>query len=261
MDEEKFNELKTWFYDYVSSFYTDDCFIQQNVKLKEEHSIRVCENASLIAISEKLDNDNYFLAKTIALLHDVGRFKQISKYRTFKDSESENHAVLGVKVMKAGNVLSKLPIDEQRLILLAIVNHNRFQIKGNLDERTLFHAKLIRDADKLDIYNVLLEHHYQKDEIPNPALELGLPDKTEYSPIIVKEIMENKIASVDLVKTCNDMNLTRLAWLFDLNFRETFRLVKERGFIDKLIATLPDNEEIRSLQTHLNEYIVQVLRN
>jgi hypothetical protein len=255
MDEEKFNELKTWFYNYVSSFYTGDSFIQQNVILKEEHSTRVCENASLIAASEKLGNDNYFLAKTIALLHDVGRFEQISKYRTFKDSESENHAVLGVKVLKTAGVLSILPADEQRIILLAIVNHNKFQIKGNLDERTLFHAKLIRDADKLDIYKVLLDHYSQKDGIPNPVLYLGLPDKPEYSPAIVSEILENKVASVGHVKTCNDMNLTRLAWVFDMHFKETFRLVKERGFIDKLIATLPQNDEIKALQNHLNEYM------
>ncbi|SDG17291.1 HD domain-containing protein [Methanolobus vulcani] len=260
MDEEKFDELKTWFHNYVRSFYTDDSFIQQNVILKEEHSIRVCENASLIAASEKLDNNNYFLALTIALLHDVGRFEQISKYRTFKDSESENHAVLSVKVLKSAGILSNLPGNEQNIILLAIVNHNKFQIKGNLDEITLFHAKLIRDADKLDIYKVMLEHQNQKDKKSNPALDMELPDKHEYSPKLVEEIFENKIASIEHVKTCNDMNLTRLAWLFDLNFRETFLLVKEREFIDKLIAILPQNEEITSLQDHLNEYMDQILR-
>jgi hypothetical protein len=89
---------------------------------------------------------------------------------------------------------------------------------------------------------------------------MELPDKHEYSPKLVEEIFENKIASIEHVKTCNDMNLTRLAWLFDLNFRETFLLVKEREFIDKLIAILPQNEEITSLQDHLNEYMDQILR-
>jgi hypothetical protein len=89
---------------------------------------------------------------------------------------------------------------------------------------------------------------------------MELPDKHEYSPKLVEEIFENKIASIEHVKTCNDMNLTRLTWLFDLNFRETFLLVKEREFIDKLIAILPQNEEITSLQDHLNEYMDQILR-
>ena len=261
MDEESFNGLRSWFDTYVRSFYTNDNFIQQNITLKEEHSIRVCENAALIAASENVDEDDYYLAKTIALLHDVGRFEQISKYRTFKDSESENHAVLGVKVLKSANVLGSLPVDEQKIILLAIVNHNRFRIKGNFDKRTLFHAKLIRDADKLDIYKVLLDHYNIKHKIPNDALDLGLPDNPDYSPEIVKEILENKVASINHVRTCNDMNLTRLAWLFDMSFRETFRLVKKRGFIEKLIATLPENEEISSLHTHLSKYTDLVLKD
>jgi putative nucleotidyltransferase with HDIG domain len=261
MNEDKFNELKNWFNNYVSSFYNDDNFIQQNVVLKEEHSIRVCENASLIAASENVTTEDLFLAKTIALLHDVGRFKQISKYRTFKDSESVNHAVLGVKVLKSEKVLTNLPVNEQRIILFSIVNHNRFRIKGVPDKRTLFHAKLTRDADKLDIYKVLLDHHSNRDEKANSALELGLPDNPDYSPEIVREILENKVASVSHVRTCNDMNLTRLAWVFDFNFKETFSLVRERGFIDKLIATLPQTDEINSLQSHLNEYMDSKLRD
>ncbi|WP_321431261.1 HD domain-containing protein [uncultured Methanolobus sp.] len=261
MDEEKFNDLKTWFEDYVRSFHSDDSFVRQNVILKENHSIRVCENAALIAASENMDHKEYYLAKAIALLHDVGRFEQISKYRTFKDSESENHAVLGVKILKAEKVLEKLPVTEQRIVLFSIVNHNRFRIKGNPDKKALFHAKLIRDADKLDIYKVLLDHHNKRDEQPNPALDMGLPDIPDYSSEIVGEILENKVAGISHVRTCNDMNLTRLAWLFDMSFRETFHLVRERRFIDKLIATLPQNEEITSLQLHLNRYLDMMLQN
>ncbi|MBP1908466.1 HD domain-containing protein [Methanolobus bombayensis] len=261
MNEEKFNDLKIWFHNYVRSFYNDDNFIRQNVILKEDHSIRVCENASLIAASENVDAEDYFLAMSIALLHDVGRFEQISKYRTFKDSESVNHAVLGVKVLKSEKVLTSLPITEKRIILFSIVNHNRFRITGTPDKRTLFHAKLIRDADKLDIYKVLLDHHRKRNEEPNPALDMGLPDNPNYSPEIVQEIMENKVASIGHVRTCNDMNLTRMAWLFDMNFRETFNLVKERGFIDKLVATLPQNDEINSLKSHLNEYMDSKLKD
>lgn len=261
MDEESFNDLKVWFDNYVRSFYTDDDFIQQNVILKEKHSIRVCKNASLIAISEHISENELYLAKAIALLHDVGRFEQISKYRTFKDSESENHAVLGVKILKSEKVLFNLPANEKKTILLSIVNHNRFMIKGNLDKRTFFHAKLIRDADKLDIYKVLLDHYNVRNEKPNPALDMGLPDIPDYSPEIVKDILKNKLASINDVKTCNDMNLTRLAWLFDMSFRETFRLVKERGFIGKLIKQLPENDEISSLHDHLNKYIDFVLKS
>ncbi|SFM29532.1 HD domain-containing protein [Methanolobus profundi] len=259
MKKEDHLVFRNWFDEYVRSFYSDDPLVQQNIILKEEHSIRVCENASLIALSEKVDETNYSLAMTIALFHDIGRFEQFSKYRTFRDTESENHATLGVKVLKREGVLSNISREDRRTILLAIAEHNRFMITGNLDERTLFHAKLIRDADKLDIYKVLVDQ--VNSNTTNPALYLGFPDTEEYSPEIVQEILDNKVASVKHVRTCNDMNLTRLAWVFDINFVETMKLLRERKYIDDLIATLPENDEILSLHAHLNEYMASVLEN
>ncbi len=261
MKEEDFLKFRAWFYRYVQSFYSDDAFIQENIRLKEEHSIRVCENASLIAKSENLGNEEYYLVRAIALLHDIGRFEQFRKYRTFKDSESENHALLGVKILQTDGVLSGLPLEEQRIILTAIKNHNLLRIPDKLDKRTLFHSKLIRDADKMDIYKVLIDYHAIKGTSPNPALYLGFPDTPEYNRELLEDIFNNKVASVKKVKTCNDMNLTRLTWLFDLNFVETVRLVRKRGYINKLITTLPQNDEIDKLRTHLIEYMDSVLAN
>ncbi len=261
MKEEDFLKFKEWFFRYVGSFHLDDSFIQKNIKLKKDHSIRVCENASLIAISENLNDEDYCLAKVIGLLHDIGRFEQISKYRTFNDSESENHALLGVKILKTEGVLLGLPHEEQEIIFTAIKNHNVHILPENLDMRTLFHSKLIRDADKLDIYKVLTDYYAIRDTSPNPALYLGFPDTPEYNRDLLEDIFNDRVSSIRNVKTCNDMNLTRLAWLFDLNFVETVRLVRERGYINKLIAILPQNDEIDKLHTHLMEYMDSVLAN
>ena len=43
------------------------------------------------------------------------------------------------------------------LICAAIEKHSDFKLEGIADERTLLHAKLIRDADKLDNCRVKLE--------------------------------------------------------------------------------------------------------
>ncbi|WP_094228756.1 HD domain-containing protein [Methanolobus psychrotolerans] len=259
MKEEDFLNFNEWFYHYVRSFYSDDAFIQQNVILKEEHSIRVCDNVSLIARSENLDAEDYNLARTIALFHDIGRFEQILKYRTFKDSESENHALLGMEILKAAGILSDLPSEEQEIILTAIMNHNIQRIPDGLDQRTLLHSRLIRDADKLDIYQVLTDYYEIKKTSPNPAIDMGLSDISEYSPDLIKDIFANKVLSVKNIRTCNDMKLTRLAWLFDLNFIETFRLVRERGYIDKVINSLPHNREIDGLHTYLKKYMDSIL--
>jgi putative nucleotidyltransferase with HDIG domain len=259
MKENDFSAFKKWFHVYVSSFYTDDGFIQKNIILKEEHSIRVCDNATFIAKAEKLNDEDFYLARTIALFHDIGRFEQIKKYRTFRDSDSENHAMLGVKILKAERVLSCLPDHEQKIILAAIGHHNMYILPDSLDSRTLLHSKIIRDADKIDIYKVLIDYFSIKKDSPNPALDLELPNTSEYSPALVQDIFNNRIASTKDVRTCNDMNLTRLAWIFDMNFVETVRLIKERGYIEKIIATLPKNSEIMKLRIYLEGYMDLIL--
>lgn len=261
MKKEDFLNLKAWFKDYVRSFHSEDTLILQNVRLKEEHTSRVCENSSRIAISEKLDEEDYYLAVTIALLHDIGRFEQINKYRTFHDSESENHALLGVRVLRSAGVLSFLSKKEQDIIFTAIENHNLQKIPDGLDRKTLLHSKLVRDADKVDIYKVLTDFYLIKDISPNPALEHGLPDDEEYSAHLIQDIFNNKLSSIKGVRNCNDMNLTRLTWLFDLNFMESFRLVKEGGYIEKMIATFPQNSEINAVHVHLNKYLDSMLDN
>ncbi len=261
MKKEDFLKLRSWFQDYVRSFYSEDTFISQNVFLKEEHSFRVCENASQIAISEKMDEENYYLALVIALLHDIGRFEQISRYRTFNDRISENHALLGVKILDAEGTLLFASAQERHIILMAIKNHNLRTISDDLDGNALLHARLIRDADKLDIYKILTDYYVTKAISPNPVLEHGLPDVPVYSRHLIQDIFNNKIATTDGVTTCNDMNLTRLAWVFDLNFTETLRLVKEKDYIKKLIDTLPQNSEINAVQNHLQKYMDSMLDN
>ncbi|MBN2350648.1 MAG: HD domain-containing protein, partial [Bacteroidales bacterium] len=91
-------ELQEWFINYVQTFYNRKTEIQQNIVLKKEHTHRVCKEIVAIGQELKLNNDELQLSEIIALLHDVGRFEQYARYRTFMDSKSENHAELGVKI-------------------------------------------------------------------------------------------------------------------------------------------------------------------
>ena len=113
MQNEDLYFFKKWFLDYVDQFSSPEVFIQENIKLKIEHTARVCENILLLAKAEKVGEEGSRLAETIALFHDLGRFEQFMKYRTFKDSESENHALLGVKILKNTGILSHLSTERE----------------------------------------------------------------------------------------------------------------------------------------------------
>ena len=120
--------FRQWFSGFCKSFYTADIGDQKNILLKEQHTFKVCEN--MIAIVKGLSlNDNYLMpAETVALFHDVGRFPQYARYKTFRDGISVNHGLLGAETLIGHKVLQNLPPEEQELIIESVKFHNAFSV-------------------------------------------------------------------------------------------------------------------------------------
>lgn len=110
-------EVQAWFSEYVHRFDSDDPIVQESMDLKAEHTRRVCEAVQDIGRSLHLSERDLCLAEISGLLHDIGRFEQYRQYRTFADYRSENHATLGVKVIRESRVLDGLePADADIVI-------------------------------------------------------------------------------------------------------------------------------------------------
>ena len=254
MQKEDLDYFRKWFLDYVNQFSSPDSFIQENIRLKIEHTARVCENILLLAKAEKIGEEGYRLAEAIALFHDLGRFEQFMKYRTFKDSESENHALLGIKILKNAGILSNLPIKEENFIIKAVEYHNLMEIPGCAEsfEELLFYSRLIRDADKLDILKLTSEDYEKEEKYRNPVLEFDMPDTPGCSENIVEDILNNRMAKIGDARNRNDVKLLRLSWIFDINFPATFALLKERRYLDTILSSLPGTEEVHIIRKHLD---------
>ncbi|HXX80337.1 MAG TPA: HD domain-containing protein [Thermodesulfovibrionales bacterium] len=257
MTEKDLASFRSWFSYYCRSFYTSNEEDQRNLLLKEEHTLHVCENMKYIAKDLSLESGEALLAETIALFHDIGRFPQYTEYKTFRDSNSVNHAVLGTEVLSKEDVLRILPEHEQRLILQAIKFHNAYAIPDIPDNDALLFMKLIRDADKLDIWRVFVEYlAFQEKERPSAA-GLGLPDVPEYSGHVLSRVLSRKMASLSMLKTLNDFILMQLSWVYDLNFRTSFTLLRDRDYVKKLITTLPPSAAVTTLSLVLEEYLTE----
>ena len=48
MNANDLKHLKTWFADYVATFYADDQDANLALNIKADHTLRVCENAVMI---------------------------------------------------------------------------------------------------------------------------------------------------------------------------------------------------------------------
>ncbi|MDH4163136.1 MAG: HD domain-containing protein [Nitrospirota bacterium] len=246
---------RAWFADYCKTFYYDDPEHQRNIRLKEEHTELVRQNAVLVARGLGLGDDDVALAELAGLFHDVGRFPQYRDHKTFRDSDSVNHAALGAKVLVEQKVLEALPKDDRESIIRAVALHNVFTVPPGVDERALLFLRIVRDADKLDIWRVFIEYFIvNPDERPSAA-GLGLPDDPTYSPHILEQLRQREMVRLDDLRTLNDFKLLQLAWIFDLNFAPSLRLLRERNIVGRLAGTLPSTAEISDAITSVNNYV------
>lgn len=243
MDPQLLDWLYAWFDRYAKSFYTADRQIHRQILLKEEHSLIVAGHCRDIAGSLGLDQNHCLLAEAIGICHDVGRFKQVTRYRTFKDRESVNHAHLSVTEMQAAGLAAKFAPGDWEAAAFAISWHNAAAVPPQPDNRLNTFAQIIRDADKLDIYRVM----------PPAAVSDG------FTPKLLADALRGGPLYYQDVHTADDRKLILLSWVYELNYTWTLRRAVENGYIAKLAEALPDTAQANDLKARIKKYITERL--
>jgi|GEM_PF-142421 len=249
------NTIREWFDAFVKEYLqrSPDEDTKENLRLKAEHTLRVVQNIERLSDALNLGEEAKRLAWIIAFCHDLGRFPQYLRYRTFRDAESENHAILSTEVINTSGILEGFSEREKEIILEAVRFHNTFNVP-ELPEEVLLFVKLIRDADKLDIWRVFSEYYELPRELRSPGPVFGLPDTEGVSEEVLKAIKEKRMAMLKDLKNQNDFRLLQLSWIFDLNFRESFKILKERGYV-RTIGDINSSEKVREVLKEIEDYI------
>lgn len=244
--------LKHWFHSYVQSFYSADEKLYFHVRLKEEHTLRVVEHGSEIGRWLALSPEQLKLAEIATLLHDIGRFKQYQTYGTFNDGLSVNHAELGLEILEESTILTVagLSAEQQILVKQAVLYHNRRNLPDDIEADCSLLSKITRDADKLDIFSMLVTDN-KENQIPQPP---ELTCASNYSAHIIQELLEGHLITPKDIKTSADLMLFRLSWIYDLNFSYSFSYLLQRQYIEKLIGKLPDTDEIQDVYRYIRKY-------
>ena len=244
------------FKEYISSYDNPN---DPGFNLKVVHTYHVVDNAIMISKKLGLSEEDINLAALIGMLHDLGRFDELKNLKKF-DSIGNNHAMFASKLLFEEGLITKF-IDTDKynnVIKKAIENHNKKQIEEGLSDKELLHAKIIRDADKLDNYYRL--KHEQKIENIFPGIIKEKAD-LENSPIsnnIYNSVMKEECVDLKDRKYPLDYWVCVLAFTFDLYFRETLQIVKENNYINVLIDRFKYNacsEKMNEIKSVLNEYI------
>jgi len=247
MDSKTLADLKAWFKQYVDGLECTNEDQKRNLSIKTAHTYRVTEEILSISQRLKLDDDASNLASAIAIFHDAGRFEQYLRYNTFSDIRSEDHAELGIRILNEHHVLDNIDAEEAGIITCAIKYHNRPSLPEDDSENCMFYSRLIRDADKLDIWKVVTDYYLGVNGGKNAALVLELPETPGISEEVYEALINRQIVDMRFVKNVNDIKLLQTGWIYDLSFGPTMETVKERQYIDKMRRTLPDTEEINDI--------------
>ena len=232
-----------------------------NIRLKQEHTAKVLEAMQLLVAGERLDANACRIACAAAVLHDVGRFPQYRRWRTFRDRDSDNHARLSLEVIRQHQVLRQLPPDERVLIEEAIRCHNLLSLPTQIQSPTDCYIRLLRDADKLDIWRVFEEYFRKPPNERASAAGLGLPDRPgEVSPECLAALQAGEVVQLDTARVLNDFVLLQLSWAYDLNTVTACRLVQQKGYLGTLAALLPASPEVCEAVDRAVRHISQMAR-
>jgi len=260
--QEQVENFKAWFDNYVAHFYGDDEFVNAHLKLKEEHSRRTCQEMMYLAEQLNLSDNQKRIAEVIALFHDIGRFEQFVRYRTYNDPRSVNHCLLGLEVLRQKKVLEEVEEKEREFIEKAIEYHGLKELPRNLDGDCLLFSKLIRDADKIDVLYVVTEYYRQYQDNPQAfKLELELPDEPGYSDEIVEKVLRGQQIAYNKLRTINDMKLCQLGWVYDVNFTATLKQLRQRKFLEMLIDLLPRTSDVERVKEKVFAYVDDRIKN
>ncbi len=249
---------KGQFRQYLSNYDETD----GKIRLKEIHTFCVLDAADEICRGEDLGEEDHQLALLIALLHDIGRFEQLKEFHSFDDRKF-NHADFGVKVLFEDRMIERFTGERRfdEIIRKAILYHSRFSLPEGLSERELLHCRIIRDADKLDNFRVKDTERIET-LFDTAEEEVALEPVT---PFILETIRAHRcVLSSDRV-THMDCWVSYLAFIFDLNFRSSFRFIERNDYVNRNIDridyknpdTRRDMEEIRRI---CNRYIRERIR-
>jgi hypothetical protein len=255
-EPEQLDSFRRWFDIYTSRFFGEDEYINMHLRLKREHTRRTCEEIVFLAGQLALDEQQKRTAETVALFHDVGRFPQFAEYRTYNDARSVDHSRLSVAVLREEGVLGVLRREERQWIETAIEHHGRKSLPGGLTGQALLFAKLIRDADKLDILRIVVQvYQHRRDHPDGLSFESELPDEPRFSPEVLEAVLHGQLVEYTRLRTLNDMVLCQLGWVYDMNFAATLARLHERGLLQQLLGLLPAAPDIDRLRDKLLTYI------
>lgn len=224
-------KAKNEFIKYTNNYDLTNSHITRKIY----HSLRVMEVSKKIAENLNLNKEQIDLATLIGLLHDIARFEQRRRYGTYYDKKSVDHGDLAVELLEENNFIRNFIETDKYddIIKVAIKNHNKYEIEP-LEGESLLQAKIIKDADKIDIF-YQLAHQFAKDK---NAIE-----NSEISEDYIKQLKQGKCIFRNADESAIDELVLITSFIYDIHFDSSLKLIREENYIGKMFEQFDFDEK------------------
>lgn len=239
-----FEESRAAFDSYVDSFRAEDGSLPEAMQCKYDHTADVIRYAALISGNEAFPPEDSELAAVCALFHDVARFEQVKRFGTYNDHVScFDHGYEAVRILLERNFLKTMDPAQRIIVLTAVEFHNKKEIPAGIcAEYSLKFAKLVRDADKLAILELVLR--YLRGELvihDDTLIALGKNSSDSVNPEIISRVLAGGNCSYGLIRGLHDFLTCLFAWTGDLNFSCSARELLKRNTYAGIRSFLPED--------------------
>jgi putative nucleotidyltransferase with HDIG domain len=254
--DQGFGEILQWADTYIQGFLGGEEKVKEVLSVKMRHGPEVGLEARRIAKSLGLPTESVELASIAGVLHDIGRFEQFVRYRTFVDHQSVNHALLGAAILREHKVLDSLRDEDAQCILFAIENHNSYNTQPDFPESFSTMLKILRDADKIDILRIMTDLFDSGGNPDLDALTAGLENTGPLSYEVSSAIHARRLVKNQDVRNLNDLKMLYSSWVFDVHFPVTMTIFRERRYLDRIRESITRTQEIDILFDVIEQYFL-----
>jgi len=261
MNENDWDFLKKHF-QTAATQVNDDKACMQVLNRKIAHSQRVLQNGIMIMEHDLPDlaPETRTLAEQALLLHDIGRFSEV--VLSYQNQAMQawgrkyDHGRLGAEI------LAQTPEYNRMEIILAVRHHGHLIEDFYKDEEyqnlspekqatTEIIVKIVRDADKLDLYSL----HQKENSLEHDVFFTNLPQELKFAPLsdeVAAQFFAGKSIKHSAIRSMSDRLLGCLSWQFDFNYPFTHRIYREKGYAENLLTLLskycPDKSVLEKIR-------------
>lgn len=84
---------------------------------------------------------------------------------------------------------------------------------------------------------------------------IKLSTEPEISDQIYNKVLKRESINYDKLQTINDLKVMQLGWIYDINFKESLAIIKDREYIETIYNSMDQSQRAERIYQQVKTYI------